>query len=127
MVARSSPDEVDFFFSIYLILLAALWREGRLSLFNRNECQESSWRVKGGRHVGLTTSPSSVSRLYSKMWEPRPLTTVWAFTACYKESFIFTFFVLCPSSDILETRKHSISETGPVSVPTRPVIEVSSF
>jgi hypothetical protein len=25
-----------------------------------------------------------------KMWEPRRLTTVWAFTACYRDSFTFT-------------------------------------
>jgi hypothetical protein len=33
------------------------------SAFNRNEYQESSWGVKGGRRVGLTTLPLSVSRL----------------------------------------------------------------
>jgi hypothetical protein len=26
-----------------------------------------------------------------KMWEPRRLTTVWVFTACYRHSFTFTF------------------------------------
>jgi hypothetical protein len=28
-----------------------------------------------------------------KMWEPRRLTTLWAFTACYRDSF--TFFIFC--------------------------------
>jgi hypothetical protein len=28
-----------------------------------------------------------------KMWEPRRLTTLWAFTACYMDSFTFTCFV----------------------------------
>jgi hypothetical protein len=28
------------------------------------------------------------------MWEPQPLTTLWAFTACYRDNFIFTFYIL---------------------------------
>jgi hypothetical protein len=26
------------------------------------------------------------------MWEPQPLTPLWAFTACYRDSFTFFFF-----------------------------------
>jgi hypothetical protein len=26
-----------------------------------------------------------------KMWEPRRLTTLWTFTACYRDSFTFVF------------------------------------
>jgi hypothetical protein len=59
------------------------------SASNRNECWESSSRrgVKDGRRVRLTATPSSVSRLFRIMWEPRRLTTLWASLACYRDSF----------------------------------------
>jgi hypothetical protein len=46
------------------------------SASNRNEYRESSWE----------------SIVY-KMWEPRRLTTLWASTACYRDSFTFFTYV----------------------------------
>jgi hypothetical protein len=51
----------SFFFSIYLIQPHYGSRVDSAS--NRNEYQESSWGVKGGRRVRLITLPSSMSRL----------------------------------------------------------------
>jgi hypothetical protein len=68
-------------FSIDLIFPA-----GVDSASNRNEYQESSWGVKGGRLVRLTTLLSSVSRLSRENGEPRRLTTLWAFMAFYRDS-----------------------------------------
>jgi hypothetical protein len=49
-------------FSIELIL-PPHYGPGVGSASNRNEYQESSWRIKGGRRARLTTSRPSVSRL----------------------------------------------------------------
>jgi hypothetical protein len=59
--APQQSDEVDFFnFPNPFGRTMAL---GSTQPLNRNEYQESSWGVNGGRRVGLTTLPPSVSRL----------------------------------------------------------------
>jgi hypothetical protein len=48
-----------------------------------------------------------------KTWEPRRLTTLWAFMACYKDSFTFLFIKLlsdrgktCILIEMLEVERH---------------------
>jgi hypothetical protein len=40
------------------------------------------------------------------MWEPQRLTTLWASTACYTDSFTFFFAILNPSKARLEHHIH---------------------
>jgi hypothetical protein len=38
------------------------------------------------------------------MWEPRPLITLWAFTACYRDSFTFIFWSLSFETEFRKIR-----------------------
>jgi L-amino acid N-acyltransferase YncA len=62
------------------------------SISNRNEYQESFWRAKGsGKADNLT---AIYEPTVQKMWELRPLTALWAFAACYWDSFTFILFYM---------------------------------
>jgi hypothetical protein len=54
---------------------------------NRNQYRESSWG-KGPLELEADLTAFCEPTIY-KMWEPRCLTTLWASTACYRDSFAF--------------------------------------
>jgi hypothetical protein len=81
----STPPMKSLDFAINLILPAAIYPWSRLSL-EQKLVPGIILGLKGVRRVRLTTSPSSVSRL----WGPRRLTTLWGSSACYRDSFAFT-------------------------------------
>jgi hypothetical protein len=101
--AGLSPGEVDFF--QFIQSFQPHYGPGVGGASNRNENQESSWGIKGGRLVRPTILLPSMSLLsrenmgdnftaiyagcLEKIWEPRRLTFLWAFTACYARSFTF--------------------------------------
>jgi hypothetical protein len=66
------------------------------------------WGVEGVRRVGLTSLPPSASRISRQnMWEPRRLTTLCAFTTCYRDNFtFFTFYLLQFRNSILGFRHY---------------------
>jgi hypothetical protein len=89
------PDEVIEFFSIYLILPAALG-PGDYSASNRNEYQKqkkkkSFYRVEHGRHIRLTTSPPPQCQILKISLPYRPLQPVMGIVLVYFKVYIFTY------------------------------------
>jgi hypothetical protein len=76
-------------FSIDPILPGTLWPWGHL-VSNRNDCLEDSWGCKGWSVLKADNFTAICEPIVLKMWEPRPLTPLWAFMDCYRESFFFS-------------------------------------
>jgi hypothetical protein len=79
-------------FSIDLILPAAIWSWVD-SASNRNENQESSWG-KGQPARKADNLTAICEPIVWKMWEPRCITNLWTFTACYSDSFTFLTYLM---------------------------------
>jgi hypothetical protein len=81
-------------FSIDLIFPAALWALG--STHPLREMSTSNLSGGKGRPTRKADNLTVIwEPIVQKMWEPRRLTTLWAFTACYRDSI--TFFLPDPN------------------------------
>jgi hypothetical protein len=48
---------------------------------------------KGRPALGVDNLTAICEPIVLKMWEPQRLTTLWAFTACYRDSFTLTYIL----------------------------------
>jgi hypothetical protein len=83
--AAPIPDEGTGYFSIDLTLPVALWSTHPLT-----EMSTKNLPGNKGRPARKADSLTAICEpIVYKMWEPRSLTTLWASTACCKDSFTF--------------------------------------
>jgi hypothetical protein len=86
-VTGSSPDDVIGFFNLpnpssHTIALGSTRPLTETSTRNLPGC-------KGRPACKADNLTANCKPIFYKMWEPRRLTTLWAFTACYRNSFTF--------------------------------------
>jgi hypothetical protein len=67
---------------------------------------------KGRPARGADNLAAICEPIVQKMWEPRRLTTLWVFTACYRDSFTF-FYGLYTLGDVLHRLMTSPSWAQP--------------
>jgi hypothetical protein len=63
--------------------------------------------VKGGRRVRFT---AICKPTVQKTWDPRRLTTLWAFTACYRDSF--TYLAACSFHNMIREQEGAVSDNN---------------
>jgi hypothetical protein len=87
-------------FSIYLSLSAAL-SQPLTERSTRNN--PGSIRRPGGRPARKADNLTAISEpIDQKMWESRRLTTLWASTSCYRDSFTFIIIIIIIISAVLQ-------------------------
>jgi hypothetical protein len=87
-VVGSIPDEVIGFFnwpnlSSHTMALGST--QPLIGMSTRNLPGGKGWPTREADNLTVIWEP-----IVYKMWEPQRLTTLWAFMACYRDSFTFT-------------------------------------
>jgi hypothetical protein len=83
-VAGSSPDEVDFFFNLSNPSSRIMTQGSTQPLTEMSIRNLPGGKGRPARKADNLTA--ICEPVVKKMWEPRHLTTLWDFTACYRDS-----------------------------------------
>jgi hypothetical protein len=88
--ASSIPDEVTGFFSCPNPSNRTMSQGStqHLTEMSTRNLPVGKWRpVRKADNLTAICEP-----IVQRMWEPRRLTTIWAFTTCYRDRFTFLFY-----------------------------------